>query len=160
MKILIIYQSTHHGNTYKFVDAIEEKICCDTINIFDNKIHGNNIVLQEYDLIGIASGIAFGKFYNLIEEWIKNNLPSGKKVFLLYTYGMKSNNYIESISEIVTNCGSELAGSYGCLGYDTYGLMKLIGGIAKGHPNDGEIEEAVQFVKKICMKLYNQIDNR
>ena len=58
----------------------------------------NNIVLQEYDLIGIASGIAFGKFYNLIEEWIKNNLPSGKKVFLLYTYGMKSNNYIESIS--------------------------------------------------------------
>ena len=38
--------------------------------------------------------------------------------------------------------------------------MKLIGGIAKGHPNDGEIEEAVQFVKKICMKLYNQIDNR
>ena len=36
-------------------------------------------------------------------------------------------------------------GSYGCPGFDTFGPFKLIGGIAKGRPNNEDIEEAVNF---------------
>jgi len=40
-------------------------------------------------------------------------------------------------------------GSYGCRGYDTYGPFKLVGGIAKGHPTEEEIDGAVAFYNKI-----------
>ena len=37
------------------------------------------IDLQEYAVIGFASGIDFGKFYEEIENFAKNNLPIKKK---------------------------------------------------------------------------------
>ena len=118
MKTMILYESTHHGNTFKLVDAIEEKFGCDLRNLADNNVESENIDWNEYDLIGIASGVAYGKFYARIEDWVNNYLPRGKKVFLLYTCGTKRESYKSSISEIISNCGSELLGSYGCLGFD------------------------------------------
>ena len=153
MKTLIIYESTHHGNTFKLVDAIEDKFGCDLRNLADSNVDSKNIDWDEYALIGIASGVAYGKFYARIENWVKNHLPDGKKVFLLYTYGTKRESYTSSISEIIRNCGSELMGSYGCLGFDTFGPLKLVGGIAKGHPDEKEIEGAVSFYEGLRKSL-------
>ena len=36
-------------------------------------------------------------------------------------------------------------GRFQCKGFDTYGPFKLIGGIAKGHPDQKDIREAVEF---------------
>ena len=33
--------------------------------------------------------------------------------------------------------------------YDTFGPFKLVGGIAKGHPDDKDIQNAVEFVKNL-----------
>ncbi|MGB3985262.1 MAG: flavodoxin, partial [Limnochordia bacterium] len=38
-----------------------------------------------------------------------------------------------------------LLGTYGCRGFDTFGPFKLVGGIAKGHPNENDIAGAVKF---------------
>jgi flavodoxin len=38
-------------------------------------------------------------------------------------------------------------GRFSCKGYDTFGLFKLIGGLAKGHPDDNDLENAVTFFK-------------
>ena len=32
---------------------------------------------------------------------------------------------------------------------DTFGPFKLVGGIAKGHPDDKDIQNAVEFVKDL-----------
>lgn len=40
-------------------------------------------------------------------------------------------------------------GAYHCLGYDTFGPFKLVGGIAKGHPTEEEIAEAVRFYQSL-----------
>ena len=53
MKSVIIYASTHHGNTKKVVEAIASK--CDVELIDATRVHEKN--LSEYDLIGFASGI-------------------------------------------------------------------------------------------------------
>ena len=45
-----------------------------------------------------------------------------------------------------------MLGEYGCLGYDTYGPFKLVGGIAKGHPDSGELAGAVSFFHDILRK--------
>ena len=42
---------------------------------------------------------------------------------------------------------STVIGKFGCKGYDTFGPFKLLGGIAKWHPDEKDIKNAVEFVK-------------
>lgn len=140
MNTIIIYQSTHHGNTKKLIDAINEKYIVEAVDLKDAAA----IDLNAYDRIGLASGIAYGKFYKSMEKYAET-LPSGKQVFFLFTYGASSEKYTKSISTTVQNRGCEVIGSYGCLGFDTFGPYKLLGGVAKGHPTDEEIAAAVAF---------------
>ena len=51
-----------------------------------------------------------------------------------------------SCEEAMALCeGGPLECAYGCLGYDTFGPFKWIGGIAKGHPTQEECREAAAF---------------
>ena len=43
----------------------------------------------------------------------------------------------------------KLIGKFSCKGYDTYGPFKLVGGIAKGHPDEKDLTAAVDFYKEI-----------
>lgn len=145
MKTAILYYSTHHGNTKKLLDAIAEKHDVTLVDI-TQPIHGS---LEEYDLIGFASGIYFSKFQKMLLQFAEQNLPPKKKVFFLYTCGAEKKGYTDAIRKAVLGRDAEILGEYGCLGFDTYGPFKLIGGIAKGHPNQDELEGAVKFYESI-----------
>lgn len=147
MKIAIVYYSQHHGNTKKLLDAIKELYDVKLINVVECK----NEDLSNYDVIGFASGIYFNKFSEKVMDFAKNNLPSNKQVFLIYTYGVKG-NYTKKIEQIITEKSSRLIGTYGCRGFDTFGPFKLIGGIAKGHPNESDVKGAIEFFRRIVEK--------
>ena len=57
-------------------------------------------------------------------------------------------NY-RSIEQILDKKHASVVGKFGCKGYDTFGPFKLVGGIAKGHPDDKDIQNAVEFVKDL-----------
>ena len=99
-------------------------------------------------MIGLAAGIAFGKFYRRMEEFAAQ-IRSGSRVFLLYTCGNPGDGYVKSITRTLESNGAKVLGNYGCKGYDTFGPFKLVGGIAKGHPTEEEITGAVEFYDKI-----------
>ena len=40
-------------------------------------------------------------------------------------------------------------GAYDCRGFDTFGPLKLVGGIAKGHPTEAELRGAVAFYENL-----------
>ena len=145
MKTAIVYYSKHHGNTKKLIDAITTS---DTTLLDVTKI--STADLTPYDLIIFASGIYYSQFEKRVMVFIENNLPAGKKTALLYTYGAKRDSYTKKITESIQRKGSTVIGSYGCLGFDTFGPFKLVGGIAKGHPNTDEIDGAVKFVKGLA----------
>ena len=140
MKVVIVFESTHHGNTKKLVDAIAAKNEVDLINA----IEADYVNYEDYDIIGFASGAAYGKFYKKITS-LARSVPSGKKVFFMYSCGKNNKDYSDNIRETLESKGCISLGSYGCPGYDTFGPLKLMGGINKGHPNQGEIEGAVDF---------------
>jgi flavodoxin len=144
MKAIIIYESAHHGNTKKLVQAIAAKYHVETASIEG----AESIDLSSYDRIGLASGIAFGKFYKRMEKFAEK-IPAGARVFLLYTCGNPAGGYVKSITRTLEANGAKVVGNYGCKGYDTYGPFKLVGGIAKGHPTEEEIARAVEFYSKI-----------
>lgn len=147
MKTLMIYESTHHGNTLKLVNAIAESCGADCCDITGEKTE--EIDFSQYDLIGIASGIAYGKFYKRIEAFVRDKFPENKDVFLLYTYGRRNSSYANSVREMLKSHGCRVKGEYSCSGFDTFGPLKLIGGVAKGHPTEEEIAAAVRFYREL-----------
>lgn len=145
MKTVIIYVSRHHGNTKKLVDAIAEKFGVDLIDAAAN----STADLGGYDLIGFASGIAYGKYYPQLLKYMEDKLPRRKKVFFIHTAGDPRENHNSAAKAAAETKGCTCLGTYFCKGFDTYGPFKLIGGIAKGHPNQEEIEGAVRFFEGI-----------
>lgn len=106
--------------------------------------------LTPYDLIGFASGIYFGKFHSSVLDFARKNLPEGKRVFFLCTYGGKSAT--KDISEIASAKPAVVLGEFGCRAFDTFGPFKLAGGINKGHPDGKDFEEARRFFEELCGK--------
>jgi len=147
MKVVIAYYSQHHGNTKKLLNAIKELGDVKLINVIECK----EADLSEYDMIGFASGIYFGKFSKAVLEFARNNLPSQKRVFLINTYGVKG-DYTKEMKQIIAEKSCQLLGTYGCRGFDTFGPFKLVGGIAKGHPDESDLKGAAEFFKEIIEK--------
>ena len=42
---------------------------------------------------------------------------------------------------------AEIIGQFTCSGYNTFGPFKLVGGTSKGHPDDEDIKNALEFYK-------------
>ena len=140
-----MYYSKHHGNTKKLLDAIAEKYDVDLIDVTQKA----GIDLEKYDRIGFASGIYYSSFAKQILEAASASLPSGKKVFFIATCGSMRNLYFRGIKAITKKQGCESLGEFLCLGFDTFGPFKLVGGIAKGHPTEDEIGAAVKFYESL-----------
>lgn len=145
MKTAIVYYSKHHSNTKKVLDALCETNDITLIDVTKVK----EADLSSYDLIGFASGIYYSKFHKSVLSFAKNNMPVGKKTFFISTYGVKKDGYTNAIREIVSEKSAEVLGEYGCLGFNTFGPFKLIGGIAKNHPDNTDIKNAIDFYSKI-----------
>ena len=143
MRCVIIYASTHHGNTKKVVDAIANEFEVEVVDA--TKVHEKD--LREYDLIGFASGIFYSKFAAPVLNFASVNLPMNKDVFFIATAGNPMKSYFNSMSDIVKDKHANERGRFLCKGFDTYGPFKLVGGIQKGHPNEAELKDAVDFYK-------------
>ena len=142
-RAVIIYASTHHGNTRKLAEGISQRTGMGLIDASVQK----RADLSGYALIGFASGIDFGTFYPSVIQFLKENLPPQKKVFFLYTCARTGSRFTEEIRREAAKKNAVLLGEYGCRGYNTYGPWKLIGGMNKGHPTEKEIQGAVEFVE-------------
>jgi flavodoxin len=70
-------------------------------------------------------------------------------VFFIYTCGSHRGGYTKAIAKVAAEKGATILGEYGCLGYDTFGPFKLIGGIAKDHPDEAELDGARRFYQQI-----------
>ena len=145
MKSIIIYASTHHGNTRKVVEAIEKE--CDIEVVDATRTHEKD--LKDYDLIGFASGIFYTKFSEQVLNFARVNLPVNKDVFLIATAGNPMNGNFNSIAAVAKDRKCNERGGFQCKGFDTYGPFKLVGGIQKGHPDESELKAAVDFYKGI-----------
>lgn len=145
MKTAIIYESKHHGNTKKVCDKIADE--CE-VKLVEAKDVSKDFEWQDYDIIGFASGISYKKFYENVNN-AAEMMPGGKKVFFIYTCAKNNNDFTKDIQNTLENKGCECLGSYGCKGFNTYGPLKLIGGMNKENPTEEELQNAVEFVRQI-----------
>lgn len=145
-KVAIIYCSVHHKNTERLIRAISKKYP-DVLLVDAAKAVLIN--LESYKLIGVASGIFYGKMHKSLLKFLENNLQAHRKVFIMYTSGAENENYGKEVESIIREKNCTYLGKYSCRGYDTFGPFKLIGGIQKNHPTEIEINDAVRFFENI-----------
>ena len=145
MTTAIVYFSQHHGNTKKLLDAIAATEDVTLIDVTTNPTAD----LSSFDRIGFASGIYYTSFAKQVLSFAEAYLPEGKDVFFIYTHGAPKGGFLTAIRSVTEKKHCRELGSYHCLGFDTFGPFKLVGGIAKGHPTEDEIKGAVEFYQRL-----------
>jgi len=148
MNALIVLFSYHHKNTEKISKVIAPIIGAETVapQLIEP------VELSDYGLVGFGSGIYFGKHHRIILEFVdKLSQQNGKKAFIFSTSG-QTGNYTKlhkKLREKLIAKGFTIIGEFNCAGFDTYGLLKIAGGIKKGHPNEDDLKAAEAFAKTL-----------
>jgi flavodoxin len=147
MKSIIVYTSIAHGNTEKVAKAMAEVLNAALVKAQDATPEG----LTGFDLLGFGSGIYNGKNHQDIFALV-SRLPSlaGKKVFVFSTSGYGTTKPNDKLAKELEAKGAALAGQFACKGLDTYGINRLYGGAAKGHPNEDDLNAARAFARKLA----------
>jgi len=145
MKTVICYYSRHHSNTLKVLEAMTKEGETDLIDVTARQ----TVRLEDYDRVGFASGVYYGNFHDSVLSFARQYLPQGKPVFFVCTYGGTKGGSTKELSQIAKEKGCPVLGEFGCKGYDTSGPFKLMGGVAKGHPNERDLEDARRFYREI-----------
>lgn len=145
MKTAIVYYSKHHSNTEKLLKAIAQKHEVTLIDVTAEPTDD----LSEFDRIGFASGIYYSKFRKTLLKYAEEHMPEGKETFFIYTYGAEKKGYTSAITEAVNKHSAKILGEFGCFGFNTFGPFRLIGGIAKGHPDNSDLNNAVKFYEEL-----------
>lgn len=117
MKTAICYYSRHHGNTRKVLDAMAGEGGVGLIDVTAQQA----VRLEEYDCIGFASGVYFGKFHDGVLSFARKYLPQGKPVFFVCTYGGDKGTSTKALLEIAKEKNCPILGKFGCKGFDTFG---------------------------------------
>lgn len=155
MKTAICYYSRHHGNTLKVLEAMAQE---GEIHLIDVTAR-QTVQLMEYDCIGFASGIYGFEFQPSVVKFARQYLPEGKPVFFVYTYGGAKGSGAKAVDKIAREKGCPVLGEFSCKGYDTFGPFKLVGGIARGHPNEQDLQNARSFFRQVQNQLNTRFCN-
>jgi flavodoxin len=144
MKTLIIYASVHHQNTEKVAKVMAEELAADLVPVQE----AQPATFLGYDLIGFGSGIYFMKHHKTLLQFAgKLPVVTGKRAFVFSTSGQGGEERHAALKEMLVNRGFSIVGEFSCKGWDTFGPMKLIGGINRGRPNEKDLEEARVFAR-------------
>lgn len=145
-KIAIVYVSTHHGNTKKVVEAMAAERECDLYPADRAK----DAELSKYDVVGFASGVYFQSLSPIVVQLARDlELSDRQRTFIVYTAGINYKNYAAPVEKILREKNGTYVGRYSCRGYDTWGPLKLIGGIARKNPTEQELRKAREFIRQI-----------
>ena len=149
---LVIVFSYHHGNTEKIARAMADVLGAPVKT--PQQVRPGEV--QEYDLIGLGSGIYSGTFHPSVLS-LADRLPHapGKKAFLFSTFGAPSfiasgefigNNH-RQIREKLQAKGYLITGEFGCPGWNTNSFLRFFGGLNKGRPSAEDLRGAERFAQ-------------
>ena len=148
MKTIMLYVSTHHGNTAKVAKVIGDVLSAEMHDLDKEDISG--LDLSKFDLIGLGSGIyAFGMDTKLFELVERTDLK-GRKVFLFSTSASGKLKMQQKLVEALAAKQADLVGQFMCPGFIDWAFFKWFGGgLRKGQPDAQDLEKARLFAESL-----------
>ena len=150
METLIVYMSTAHGNTEKLARRMAETLEGTAVTADET----DPVEISRFDLVGFGSGVYAMRPDNKLIQLVKRvSAQKGKKAFLFFTAGIGSPLIIRiatiPFKRLISGKGYDIVGEFSCPGYDSFGPLRLMGGINKGRPGDKDLERASRFASSI-----------
>lgn len=143
MKILVIVKSKKKGNTMQIAEVLAE-VAPITITELENV---NCYKIEEYDIIGLGSGIFLGKHYKELITFAST--VKNKNCFVFSTSGYNNLNKVNSaLIKLLEDNGNTVFGSFACRG--------VFFSKNKGHPNIDDFDSAQKFIGEVIEK-YKQV---
>lgn len=149
MRIAIVHLSIHHHNTESIAKAMADSVGAELIPMGEIANHD----LTKFDLLGIGSGIFFGKHHPRVLSFAKESPHLPHACFVFSTAGIRwmYRLWHQPLVRILEEKGCEVIGQFCSPGWDTVGPLKYIGGIHRGRPNAQDLEKASQFARSMLM---------
>ena len=150
MKVLIICQSVHHGNTSKIATAMADELGAKLVKPSQIDVKG----LAQYDLIGFGSGIYHHSHHRELLDLAENLPDTGKQVFIFSTRGYarplpdREEDH-RNLREKLKARGFQVAGEFSCKGWSTFSGMRLFGGVNTGSPGEKDLNAARNFARSL-----------
>jgi flavodoxin len=154
MRTLVNYVSVHHGNTARVAKVIADVLDADLLNVRQ----ADTRMLEDYDLVGFGSGVYFGRHHKTLLDFV-DALPllTNKQAFIFSTSGLRRlpfiHDYSRPLKERLQRKGLNMVGEFSCRGFDTSWAALLVGGINRGRPNAGDLEQADRFARALRERL-------
>ncbi|MBD3246031.1 MAG: flavodoxin [Candidatus Omnitrophica bacterium] len=147
---IIVYHSAHHQNTAKVADAMAQVAGCQAVRA--GEIDPGE--LTKYEVAGFGSGIYFGRHHRILLRWVEQCPALPAQVFIFSTSGRGTGGKNHrALREMIRRRGCRVRGEFACKGYDTFGPLKLFGGIHRGKPDHGDIRRAREFAMRMNADL-------
>ena len=146
----IIYASVHHGNTRRIAEVLAREMSADLFNVDE----ATSLDLKGYNLVGLGSGIYFGRHHRSIRQLVTSWKLPPKRVFLFSTAGLPFLRLFQHAGLRIKLQGTEckIVGEFCCRGWDTVGPLWLMGGINRKRPNERDLARARRFAGRLTSR--------
>lgn len=149
-KALIICVSVSHGNTAAIAHAMGSVLGAEVLNPEEV----DPATLGGYDLVGFGSGVFAGTPHHRLRTYV-DRLPDvhGTRAFVFSTSGRGVGQTLpwqRPLETVLRGKGYDVLGSFACAGFDTWLPLQLVGGLNKGHPDEGDLARAREFAGRMA----------
>ncbi|MDT5339711.1 MAG: hypothetical protein QOD90_5216 [Mycobacterium sp.] len=150
MTTLVINSSrSPHGNTRRVAEVIGAVLEAQVLT----PAQVTPDALRDVQRIGFGSGIYWMGFDTQLVDLV-HRLPdmAGHDAFVFATSGLPEppfRRYTRTLGHLLEHKGFRVIGTFTCRGIDTVGPLRLLGGVNKTHPTDGDLAAARTFATQL-----------
>ena len=143
MRVAVIHHSIHHHNTAAIAQAMATAVGGDSISLTEAR----GLETAEWDVLGLGSGIFFGKHHLQLLEFALHRAKMPPHCFVFSTAGIRSlyRLWHQPLVRVLQQRNCQVIGQFCSPGWDTVGPLKFIGGIHRGRPNARDLRRAALF---------------
>jgi len=152
----VIVESVHHGNSLKVARTIAAVLNADILT----PDQCGEVDLRQYRLIGMGSGIYFGRHHRSLRQLGRSLPEPAAPVFLFSTSGLPflPRLFHWSLRRTLSSRGWNVVGEFNCRGWDTVGPLFLMGGLNRRHPDPHDLDRAASFAMRLADLTLNATD--
>lgn len=148
-RTLILLKSIHHQNTEMVARTMADVLQADVRTPQD----APDSVLEKYVLFGFGSGVYFGRLHSALRSWVDGLRPRSERLpaFIFSTAGSPSLHRLAhwGMRRRLSKAGFDVIGEFNCPGFDTFGPLRLVGGLNRGRPNEMDLARAAEFARTL-----------
>lgn len=148
---LVICASMHHGNTARVARCIAEVLQADVRP--PDAVTATD--LDDHGLVGFGSGVYYGRLHESLFVWLARLPDAGdpsRAAFVFSTSGLPclAKLWHAPLKRLLARKGFDVVGEFACRGYDTWGPLRIAGGLNRSHPDERDLERARAFARRIA----------